>query len=346
MAIVRKPAVALPEIELDRDTLKREVVRFLGEDFPRLKTVMRIIDNSGIEKRYLARGLEDILEPIGFGERNDKYIAAAKDLSRRAAEGALENAGLQAQDIDLLITTSCTGFMIPSVCAHLIPEMGFRRDCVRLPITELGCAAGAVAVSRARDFIAARPGSKVLIVAAELCSLTFQPRDITMQAIVGGLLFGDGAAAACVTPEGEGFDVEVSSQYLFEGSWDYMGFDVRDTGFHLILDKGVPGAVGKQIAPVMKAFLNERAPEGVDFFCLHPGGRKLMDKIESSFELKPRDLEASRRCLAEVGNLSSASVLVVLKHFFEDPPADGERGLLAAFGPGFSVEMAVGNWRA
>jgi predicted naringenin-chalcone synthase len=345
--VVCKPAVALPtNVELDRDMLKSEVVRFLGEDFPRLKAIQRIVDNSGVERRYLCRSLSDILEQKGMAETNDMYIEACKDLGERAAAEALENSGLKPEDIDLIITTSCTGFMIPSLDAHLIPKLGMRRDCVRLPITELGCAAGAVAISRARDFIAARPGSNVLIVAVELCSLCFQPEDFTMQAIVGSLLFGDGAAAAVVRAEGgSGFDVEVSGQYLFEDSWRYMGFDVRDTGLHLILDKDVPGAVERQIAPVMHRFLDEN-DEKPDFFCLHPGGRKLMDNIEKAFDLSDRDLWASRRCLAEVGNLSSASVLVVLKNLFDDPPAEGDRGFLAAFGPGFSVEMSLGTWRA
>lgn len=348
-AIVSRPSLALPEHALDREALKRAAVSFLGEGFPRLKTVLSIIENSGVQERFLVRPLEETLVRKGFKETNDFYIEQSKDLTRRAAMGALENAALEPGDIDLIITTSCTGFMIPSVCAYLIPELGFRRNTTRLPITELGCAAGAMSLSRAREYLSAYPDANVLLVATELCSLCFQPEDLSMQAIVGGLLFGDGAAGAVIRgkEQGAGLRLDVSDTYLFEDSWDYMGFDVRDTGFHLILDKDVPGAVERQISPVMKQFLTDQGltRDDLGFFCLHPGGRKLMDKIEQAFELDERDLIASRECLAEVGNLSSASILVVLKNLFErHRPNHGDRGFLAAFGPGFSAEMLLGTW--
>lgn len=347
-AIVSHPAIALPEYVLDREALKDTARSFLGEDFPRLKTVLSIIENSGVKERFIVRPLTDILKRSGFKETNDLYIEKSKELTTRAAKGALENAGVEASDIDLIITTSCTGFMIPSVCAHLIPELGFRRDTTRLPITELGCAAGAMSLSRAREYLAAYPGRNVLLVATELCSLCFQPEDLSMQAIVGGLLFGDGAAATVIKgSESTGLRLDINGTYLFEDSWDYMGFDVRDSGFHLILDKDVPGAVERQISPVMKEFLHRHnvTRADLDFFCFHPGGRKLMDKIEKTFELTNNELIASRECLSEVGNLSSASILVVMKNIFErHRPKNGDRGMLAAFGPGFSAEMLLGTW--
>ena len=136
--------------------------------------------------------------------------------------------------------------------------MGFRQSTKRVPITESGCAAGAVALSRARESCKAYPGSKVLIVAAELCSLTFQPQDLSMQALVSGIIFGDGVAACVVRDDLEcsGMQLEQNASHLFEDSWNYMGFDLKDTGFHIILDRGIPGAVDKQIAPVLKSFVS------------------------------------------------------------------------------------------
>lgn len=349
MPTVTHPVLVQPEFELTREGVRETAVRFLGEDFPRLGTLMRIVENAGVENRRIVRPLDEILARDGLKASNDVYIDAYKELATRAASEALAKAGLEPEDVDVLITTSCTGFMIPSVCAHIIPELGMRRDCIRLPVTELGCAAGAAALSRARDFCLARPGANVLIVAGEFCSLCFQPGDLSMQALVGALLFGDGVAATVVRDSDDvsGFKLTTSGSYLFEGSWDYMGFDVRDSGFHLILDKGVPGAVERQIAPVMKGFLQDRGVDraSLDFWCMHPGGRKLMEAVERSFELSEDDLRASRECLQEVGNLSSASVLVVLKLLFErHRPKAGETGFLAAFGPGFSVEMSLGEW--
>lgn len=348
MTVACMPSVALPEHRLTVTDLKRYATQMLGEDFGHLKKIHRIIENAGVQQRYIVRSPEEALNDPGFGARNDLYIEAAKTLCTQAAKDALENAKLRPSDVDLIITTSCTGFMIPSICAHLIPELGMKRSCKRMPITELGCAAGAVALSRAREFCAAYPGSNVLIVAFEFCSLTFQPTDISMQALVSGALFGDGVAA-CVVRDApvSGLKLLANDSFLFEDSWHYMGFDVRDTGFHIVLDKGIPGAVERQIAPCIDRFLDAQhiARDDVDFFCIHPGGRKLIEEIEAAFGMDREQNAPSRDCLRDYGNLSSASVLLVLRNIFKDHrPKDGQRGLLAAFGPGFSAEMTLGQW--
>ncbi len=347
-ASVALPATALPDHVLTRQDSVETARSFLGADFPHLGRIVKIIEGSGVDTRHLVRPLSATLQDAGFGARNDLYMTTVKDLGERAAAQALANAGLQPRDVDLVITTSCTGIMIPSLDAWLIPKMGFRRSTKRLPITELGCAAGAVALSRAREFLQVYPGRNVLIIAAELCSLTYQPRDLDMQALVGGILFGDGVAACVVQgAERPGLRLQANDSFLFEDSWGYMGFDMRDTGLHLVLDKGIPNAVEKQIAPVLTGFLAEHGlkKEQVGFFGIHPGGRKVMDEIERVFGLDDQPLRASRDCLREVGNLSSASILVVLKNMIERyAPKDGAQGLLTAFGPGFSAEMLLASW--
>jgi 1,3,6,8-tetrahydroxynaphthalene synthase len=347
-----RPAVVLPEHVFTKDMLVETAQRVLGDTHPHLKRILKIIENAGVHKRHLVQSLEDTLSPQGFGARNHLFEETSKDLCVKAGAQALENAGLTPKDIDLIITTSCTGIMIPSVCAHMIPTMGFKRTTKRLPITELGCAAGAVALSRAREFILSHPGKNVLIVSHELCSLTYQRQDLTMQAIIGALLFGDGVAATVVRGDGNhqgaGFTLEENQSFLFEDSWAYMGFDVKDSGLHLVLDKGIPGAVERQIAPVMTGFLDENGLKkgDVDFFVMHPGGKKVLDEIARVFELPPGKLEASLDCLRYVGNLSSASIHVVLQNTFDTyTPQHGQRGLLTAFGPGFSAEMILGHWQ-
>ena len=354
IAVACKPALVLPEHEFSRDTLQQTATLVLGEGHRHLKRVQKIIDNSGIERRFLVQPLVDTITPHGFGVRNDIFIAASKNLGERAALAAMKNAGVEAADIDLIITTSCTGFMIPSLCAHLIPKLGFKRTTKRFPVTERGCAAGAFALGLARDHIALG-GQNVLIVAHEFCSLTYQRSDVSMQALVGALLFGDGVAACVVrgatSAPGQGptgFELEASQSWLFEDSWGYMGFDVKDSGLHLVLDKAIPGAVERSIKPVMLGFLDSKGlgAKDIDFHVLHPGGKKVIDEVARTFELAPEVLEPTRACLRDVGNLSSASVLVVLKNTFETaPPQDGARGLLTAFGPGFSAEMVLGRWR-
>ncbi len=349
-AVVCKPAVVLPDNVFTREMLK-DTARKVLEGHPHLPRVLRIIENTGIETRHLVRPIEETVTPSGFGTRNDVFIAESKRLGERAAQEALDNAGLAAGDIDLIITTSCTGVMIPSLDAHLVATMDFSPRTRRLPITELGCAAGTVAMSRARELIAGGIAKNVLVVSHELCSLTYQREDLTMQALVGGLLFGDGVTAAVITGDDgarTGLQLDANESFLFEGSWGYMGFDIRDSGMHLILDKGIPGAVERQIAPVLLGFLDGQHfdKDDVDFFCLHPGGKKVIDEISRVFELDDEDTRASRDCLAEVGNLSSASILVVLRNIFERyTPKPGGRGLVVGFGPGFSAEMLLTTWR-
>ncbi len=350
-AIACRPALVVPPHVLTRDTLKDALTDALGPDFPNLGRLLRIAEHSGIERRHLVRPLRETLMAEDFGTRNDVYVRESKRLVEDAARAALENADVEPEDIDLIITTSCTGFMIPSVCAHLMPALGFRPTTKRLPITELGCAAGTVALSRAREFIACYPGANVLVVAHELCSLTYQPGDRTMQSLVGALLFGDGAAGVVVRGDGRapdrGLRLDVNASFLFPDSWGYMGFDVRASGLHLILDRGIPGAVERRVKPVLEHFLHEHGlvPADVEFFCLHPGGRKVLDELARVFALDPEDTRASRDCLAEVGNLSSASIFVVLQNLFDRyTPRHGATGLLTAFGPGFAAEMALGTW--
>lgn len=351
-AVMCLPALAFPEHELTRESVK-DTARHVLEGHPHLPRVLRIIENTGIQKRHLVKPIEETVQPSGFGERNAKFIEVSMRLGEEATKGALANAGLQAKDVDFIITTSCTGVMIPSLDAHLISKLGFLPRTKRLPITELGCAAGTVALSRARELILAGAAKNVLIVAHELCSLTYQAKDLTMQALVGALLFGDGVAATVLRgdgglpPGGKGLQLDCNESYLFADSWGYMGFDVRDTGLHLILDKGIPGAVERHIAPVLLGFLDtQKMPkEELDFFCLHPGGKKVIDEIVRTLSLEDADVQASRDCLAEVGNLSSASILVVIKNTFERyTPKAGERGLIVGFGPGFSAEMLLTTW--
>jgi 1,3,6,8-tetrahydroxynaphthalene synthase len=349
-AVACGPAVALPRNVLTREDLEQVAREHLGPDFPHLRRVLEIIRNSGIERRYLVQSLAETLRMQSFAARNQLFVREVCRLGKEAASAALDAAELSPQEIDLVITTSCTGIMIPSLCAHLLPEMGFRASTKRLPITELGCAAGAAALSRAREFCQAYPGANVLIVATELCSLTFQPSDLSFQALVGAILFGDGAGACVVRGKHvPGLRLEANASFLFPNSLGYMGFELRDTGLHLMLDKGIPSAVEEEIAPVVNDFLerNGLRARDLDFFCLHPGGRRILEEMERVFDLEDGDAAASWECLAEVGNLSSASIFVVLKNLFErHTPKAQERGFIAAFGPGFSAEMCLGTWSA
>src|SRR2546426_9894772 len=192
-------ATALPPHTITRDDVKYYMGRVFDIPERKLEAMMSIVDNAQVHKRHAIFPIDYTIEPRPLSKTNDEYIEHAVKLGREAAEKCLERAGLQPEEIDLIITVSCTGFIIPSRDAHLINLMGFRSDVKRMPFTELGCAAGAMAIGRAADFLKAHPGGNVLVISVELPSLTFQRKDISQANLISSILFGDGAAAVLVT---------------------------------------------------------------------------------------------------------------------------------------------------
>jgi len=231
-------ATALPPYRITRDDVKYYFGRVFEVPERRVEAMMAIVDNAQVHNRHSIFPIDYTIEPRALAKTNNEYIEHAVKLGREAAEKCLERAGMRAEDIDLIITVSCTGFMIPSLDAHLIKLMGFRSNVRRMPFTELGCAAGAMGLSRAADFIASNPGSNVLIIAVELPSLTFQRKDITQANLISSILFGDGAAAVIVTGQKRpGPQILVTETYTFPDSLGAMGLDLRDSGFHIIWPK-------------------------------------------------------------------------------------------------------------
>ena len=212
-------ATALPPYTITRDDVKYYMGRVFDIPERRVEAMMSIVDNAQVHKRYAIFPIDYTIEPRALSQTNNEYIEHAVKLGREAAEKCLKRAAVKADEIDLIITVSCTGFMIPSLDAHLINLMGFRSNVRRMPFTELGCAAGAMALGRAADFLKAQPGGKVLIISVELPSLTFQRKDISQANLISSILFGDGAAAVQVSGEQtRGPKILVSETYTFPDS--------------------------------------------------------------------------------------------------------------------------------
>jgi alkylresorcinol/alkylpyrone synthase len=314
----------------------------------RLEAMMSIVDNAQVHKRHSIFPIDYTIEPRPISKTNDEYIEHAVKLGREAAEKCLQRAGLRADEVDLIITVSCTGFMIPSLDAHLINLMGFRANVRRMPFTELGCAAGAMAMGRAADFLEAYPGGNVLIIAVELPSLTFQRKDISQANLISSILFGDGAAAVLITGRDcEGPKILVSETYTFPDSLGAMGFDLRDSGFHILLAKDVPEMIGAKIKALVDGFLGRhgKTQQDIKGWILHPGGSRLLGNVEIALGLTKKDTQPSWDILGNVGNLSSATILFILQEWLEKRPLQpGEYALAAAFGPGFSAEFLLLQW--
>lgn len=341
-------ATALPPHTITRDDVKYYMGRVFDIPERKLEAMMSIVDNAQVHKRHAIFPIEYTVEPRALAKTNCEYIEHAVILGREAAEKCLERAGLKAGDIDLIITVSCTGFMIPSLDAHLINLMGFRSNVRRMPFTELGCAAGAMALGRAADYLKAHPGGNVLIIAVELPSLTFQRKDISQANLISSILFGDGAAAVVVSgKQTRGPKILVSETYTFPDSLGAMGFDLRDSGFHILLAKDVPEMIGEKIGGLVQGFLDRhgRKREEIKGWILHPGGARLLGNVETQLGLTKGDTQPSWDILGNVGNLSSATILFILQEWLEKRPLNpGEYAMAAAFGPGFSAEFLLLQW--
>jgi alkylresorcinol/alkylpyrone synthase len=319
-------------------------------------TDRRVLDrlhrSAKVNSRHMTLPLERYEELDGFGAANDVFIDAATDLGAKAVRGALHAAGLSAADVDLLMFTSVTGIATPSIDARLVGRLGLRPDVRRLPLFGLGCAGGAAGLARTHDYLLGRPGHVAVLLSVELCSLTFQRGDASTANLVATGLFGDGAAAvvACGpdrTGAAPGPTVVDTRSHLYPDTGHLLGWDIKDSGFRIVLDAGVPEAVRRGLGDDVRGFLDEHGlkPKDVAAWVCHPGGPKVLDAVEDALELPPEALELTRRHLAEVGNLSSSSVFHVLRDTLaERPPPPGSPGLLLAMGPGFACELVLLRW--
>ncbi|MEV6956291.1 type III polyketide synthase [Streptomyces sp. NPDC051183] len=346
MATLCRPVVAVPEhVVTAEETL--DLARTLHAGHPQLGLALRLIANTGVRTRHLVQPLEEVLRHPGFEERNLRYEKEAKRRLPEVIDRALAHAELTAGGIDMIVYVSCTGFMMPSMTAHLINSMGFRSDTRQLPISQLGCAAGGAAVNRAHDFVTAYPDRNVLIVACEFCSLLYQPNDLGVGSLLSNGLFGDAMAAVVVRGQGgHGIRLEHNGSHLVPGTEDWISYAVRDTGFHFQLDKRVPATMAV-LAPAMRQMATPFAWDiaNLDFYLVHAGGPRILEDLGRHLGLPPATFRHSRATLTERGNIASAVVFDAMDRLFaEGGPQPGARGLLAGFGPGITAEIALGHW--
>ncbi|MEV0090223.1 type III polyketide synthase [Streptomyces sp. NPDC050738] len=346
MPVLCCPAVAVPEHTITlEETL--ELAERIHADHDELPLALKLITNTGVATRQLVQPIEETLRHPGFEERNSVYVREAKARIPDVVDRALKQAGTAADEIDAIIYVSCTGFTMPSLTAWMINALGFRHDVRQIPIAQLGCAAGGAAINRAHDFCLAHPGSDVLIVACEFCSLCYQPDDVTVGNLLCNGLFGDAVAAAVVRSEGDqGVRLERNGTRLVPGTEDWIAYAVKSTGFHFLLDRRVPGTM-EQLAPALRAVAAEHDWDAtdLDFYVIHAGGPRILDDLSHFLDVEPGKFDHSRATLTEHGNIASAVVLDALRRTWESGTvAHGARGLIAGFGPGITAEITLGTW--
>jgi len=312
------------------------------------RKVIKIFENAGVDKRYSIMDAESVFSKTSFEEKNDIYEKESIILAESCLKKSLDKAGLKADEIDFLITVSCTGIMIPSLDAYLINRLEMRQDVVRLPVTEMGCAAGVSGIIYAKNFLKANPGKRAAVVAVESPTATFQLDDYSMVNVVSAAIFGDGAAAVILSShENEkGPEVVDEAMYHFYDAEKMMGFKLRNSGLQMILDKSVPETIAEHFPNIVHPFLekNGKSIEDIDHLIFHPGGKKIVQTVESLFGGLGKNIDDTKEILRLYGNMSSVTVLYVLENFLERDLAAGDLGLMLSFGPGFSAQRVLLKW--
>lgn len=319
-----------------------------GQDERFIRKVIKIFGNAGVSKRYSIMSPDEVFTSTSFEQKNDIYVRECTRLAEEALQEALDKAGWQAGEIDYLITVSCTGIMIPSVDAYLVNRLRMKQGIVRLPVTEMGCAAGISGIIYARNFLKANPGKKAAVIAVESPTATFQLNDYSMANIVSAAIFGDGAAAILLSScdAEEGPEIIAEEMYHFYDAEYMMGFRLTNTGLRMILDETVPETIAEHFPKIVHPFLqrNDTSIEDINHLIFHPGGRKIVQTVEELFGSLGKNIDDTREILKQYGNMSSVTVLYVLERFLDRNLPAGDKGLMLSFGPGFTAQSILLQW--
>ena len=355
MSRIAAVAPVVPENRYDQATITAAFAEVVLPDPSDRRVLERLHEATGVRSRHLALPLEDYPALDGFGAANDVFIRVGTDLGEKAVSEALAAAGLEPRDVDLLMVSSVTGIAAPSLDARLVPRLGLRTDVRRVPIFGLGCVAGAAGIARVHDYLRGDPDGVAVLLTVELCSLTVQRSDDSMPNLVASGLFGDGAAAVVMVGERRaatmGLDaapevVRTLSRF-YPDTERVMGWDIGGSGFRIVLAASVADVVEANLGEDVRGFLegNDLKTADIARWIAHPGGPKVLHAMQRALAVPEGAFDLTWASLADVGNLSSASVLHVLAATLQQPPpAPGSHGVLMAMGPGFCAELVLIRW--
>ncbi|QJP35272.1 type III polyketide synthase [Nonlabens sp. Ci31] len=319
-----------------------------GQDERLRRKTIKIFEGAGVDKRYSIMDPIEVFTRTSFQDRNDIYKREVVPLAQTALEKALEKASWNAQELDYIITVSCTGIMIPSIDAYLINSMGMRQDIVRLPVTEMGCVAGISGLIYAENFLRANPNKKAAVIAIEAPTATFQLDDFSMANMVSAAIFGDGCACVLLSSceEDKGPTIKAHEMYHFPDATHMMGFDLVNSGLQMVLDKAVPETIASHFPAIIHPFLEKNGLNinDIDHLIFHPGGKKIVQTVEELFHKLGKNIDDTKEVLRIYGNMSSATVLFVLERFMNRELNKGSNGLMLSFGPGFTAQRILLEW--
>lgn len=333
-------ATAVPQYVVDQSMVRTIVTRVFGERVADLDRLLRVFEHDHIATRYFVRPPEWYEHDHGFGEANAVFAASALDLAENASRSVL---GSDASAVRAVVVVSSTGVMTPSLDASLIQRLGLPSTTKRLPVFGLGCAGGVSGLARAAEVSRGLGGATVLLVAVEVCSVTFRQSDTRKSNIVASSIFGDGAAAVLVGAIGNGPVIADSHSTLFPATSDIMGWDVSDNGLSVRFSRDIPAFVREHIPAVLT---DACETWGIDRQYIrdviaHPGGSKVLEAYSEATGLPNETFDLARSVLHDYGNMSSASVLFVLEHWMRASHGHPPLAVMAALGPGFSSELVL-----
>lgn len=333
---------------------QQEIFAALGRNWSgkldKPQVLERLHSRVGVETRHLALTIPEYENMTTWGQANDAWIRVAEEIGEKALCRALHRAGISAAELDAIFFVSVTGVSSPSIDARLVNRMKLSPNIKRVPIFGLGCVAGAAGIARAADYVKAYPDHHAALLSVELCSLTWQRDDMSVANLISSGLFGDGAAAVVLSGKDvaqHGPRVVATRSVFYPETQDVMGWNISEKGFRIVLSPDVPRIVQEHLRDDVDSFLAEYelTRSDIDNWIMHTGGPKVLEATQQALELPENALAASWKCLSEVGNLSSASVLVVLEQIFHHQrPAPGTLSVLAAMGPGFCAELVLLLW--
>ncbi|MCB9760834.1 MAG: type III polyketide synthase [Alphaproteobacteria bacterium] len=343
---------ALPPHYYDQDQLLAAIREYWSRKHHNTARLERLHKNVLVGGRHLAVPMEEYESLDTFGKTNSTWIRVALELGAEAVTDALDRAGITAEQVGALFFVTVTGVATPSIDARLFNRLRLPPNIKRIPIFGLGCVAGAAGVARAADYVRGFPDQAALLLSVELCSLTVQRTDLTIPNLISTGLFGDGAACAVVAgaelaAERAGPEVLATRSVFYPDSEGVMGWDISESGFRIVLSAGVPEVVKEHLRADVDRFLDDHGLtlSDISSWVCHPGGPKVLWAFQEALDLPDGALDVTWKGLREVGNLSSSSVLLVLRETMaEHRPPPGSLGMMLAMGPGFCSELVLLRW--
>lgn len=319
-----------------------------GQEERFAKKVKKIFEGAAVDKRYSIMEPSEVFTATSFEDKNNIYTREVIRLGEKVLQNALAKAKWNPESLDYIITVSCTGIMIPSLDAYLINRLKLRSDIVRLPVTEMGCAAGISGIIYARNFLKANPGKRAAVIAVESPTATFQLDDYSMPNIVSAAIFGDGSACCLLSSyeTDNGPEILDDQMYHFYDAEHMMGFQLTNSGLKMVLDIEVPQTIASHFNDIIHPFLekNGLTIKDINHLIFHPGGKKIITTVEELFAGLGKNIAHTKEVLRLYGNMSSATVLYVLEEIMNTQPKPGEKGVMLSFGPGFSAQTVLLQW--